>query len=269
MTFDKRGGGERLVINLARQLKADIYTGFIDKKKTFDTSGIKIVNLGVTGPQLYRNMKIAKKFETLRLNGYDAYIFSGVWCISAVKNHKPNALYLHTPMRILYDLKQYFLDKSNPLQRIAVKRFIKYWTPKDKTYMNQFDAIAANSGNVKKRVLRYYGRKLYSRTSVVYTGIETKKYRYIRSGDFYLSASRLDTLKRIDMLINAFKKMPNRRLVIAGTGPDETRLRKMAEGLRNIEFIRAVSDDDMRKLYGTCLATIAANKDEDLGLVAI
>ncbi len=214
-------------------------------------------------------MKIAKKFETLRLNGYDAYIFSGVWCISAVKNHKPNALYLHTPMRILYDLKQYFLDKSNPLQRIAVKRFIKYWTPKDKTYMNQFDAIAANSGNVKKRVLRYYGRKLYSRTSVVYTGIETKKYRYIRSGDFYLSASRLDTLKRIDMLINAFKKMPNRRLVIAGTGPDETRLRKMAEGLRNIEFIRAVSDDDMRKLYGTCLATIAANKDEDLGLVAI
>ncbi len=254
---------------MARQLNADIYTGFIDREKTFDTKGIRITSLGVKGPQLYRNIQIAKKFEKLKLDGYDGYIFSGVWCISAAKNHHPNVLYLHTPMRILYDLKQYFLENANTITRTAMKKFIKYWTPRDKAYMDDIDIIAANSENVKKRVRKYYGTRLYKKTRVVYTGIETKKYKFRRFGNFYLSAARLDPLKRIDMLIEAFKQMPDKELIIAGTGPDEKRLNKLAKNCKNIKFLGHVSDKELLNLYSTCKATIAANMDEDLGLIAI
>lgn len=267
--FDKMGGGERLVINLARKLNADIYTGFIDKENTFNTEGIKITSLEVSGrPRIYRNIKIARKFSTLRLTGYDFYIFSGVWCISAAKNHHPNILYLHTPLRALYDLKGYYM-KNSSLQRIALTGFEKYWKPRDRKYMNEFDVVCANSENVKRRVLKYYGKDLYDRTRVVYTGIETSKFKFVKEGDFYLSASRLDPLKRIDILIRVFLQMPDRKLLITGTGPDEKRLRRLAEGARNIHFLGNVSDEKLRMLYSTCKATIAANVNEDLGLIAI
>ncbi len=268
--FDKMGGGERLVINLARKLKADIYTGFIDNVKTFDTQGIKITSLDVKGrPRVYRNIKIARKFGNLKLHGYDFYIFSGVWCIAAAKNHHPNLLYLHTPLRVMYDLKDYYMKNSNRLTKIALRGFETYWKPKDRHYMKNFDVICANSQNVRNRVLKYYGRELYDKTRVVYTGIETKKFSYVRSGDFYLSASRLDPLKRIDMLIRAFAKMPDKKLLITGTGQDEKRLKKIAEGMSNIHFLGNISDEKLRILYSTCRATIAANIDEDLGLIAI
>ena len=250
-------------------MKADIYTGFIDESKTFDTRGIKIFSFNIHGPQLYRNIRIARKFETYKFPKYDAYIFSGVWCISAARECHPNVLYLHTPMRALYDLKNHFLKKSNLASRLALKKFASYWTPKDKMYMSQFDRIAANSQNVRKRVLKYYGKNLYNRTSVVYTGIETKKYKYVKSGDFYLSAARLDPLKRIDMIIRAFKKMPGKKLIVAGSGPEEDKIKKLARGCRNIEFLGSVSDKKLLELYSTCRATIAANVDEDLGLIAI
>ncbi|MBI4167757.1 MAG: glycosyltransferase [Candidatus Aenigmarchaeota archaeon] len=214
-------------------------------------------------------MKIAKRFGSFDFPKYDAYIFSGVWCISAASNCHPNALYLHTPMRILYDLRRHFLEKTNPVERFLIRRFIKHWLPKDQAYMRNFDVICANSENVRRRVMRYYGKNLLRKTIVVYTGIETKRYKFIREGDFYLSAARLDPLKRIDMIIAAFMKMPNRKLVIAGNGPDEQRLKRLAAGCKNITFLGSVNDKKLLKLYGTCKATIAANVDEDLGLIAI
>jgi len=178
-------------------------------------------------------------------------------------------LYLHTPMRALYDLKDHFLEKSNPASRLALKKFASYWTPKDKIYMSKFDRVGTNSQNVKNRVMKYYGKNLYNKASVVYTGIDTKKYRYVRSGDFYLSAARLDPLKRIDMIIRAFKKTPDRKLIIAGSGPEEGKLKKLAKDCKNIEFLGSVNDKELLDLYSTCRATIAANVDEDLGLIAI
>lgn len=255
---------------MARALEADIYTGFIDKSKTFDTKGVNIHSLNIRGPQLYRNIKIAKKFDSFEFpKKYDAYIFSGTWCISAAKNCHPNILYLHTPMRVLYDLRRYFIQRTHPAGRFLLRKFINYWIPKDQTYMRHFDLICANSENVKKRVLKYYGNNIHKNTVVVYTGIETRKYKYIKKGNFYLSAARLDPLKRIDMLIQAFKKMPDKKLIIAGSGPDEKRLKALARNCKNIELLGSVNDKQLLHLYGTCKATIAANMDEDLGLIAI
>lgn len=267
--FDKRGGGERLVLNLAKAINADIYTGFVDYKKTFDTSGIKIVSLNVNKrlPHIIRNLIIAKKFSKYKFPKYDVFVFSGTWCITAARNH-PNILYLHTPPRYLYDLRDYFLKTVSAIQRPLFRMFMDYWKGEDQFYMKQFDKICPNSENVKKRVLKFYGDELYKKCDVVYTGIETKKFYYKKPENFYLSTSRLDPLKRVDLVIEAFKNT-NKKLIITSTGPEESRLKKLAEGHSNIIFLGQVSEKALIDLYARCRATIVSAMDEDLGLSAI
>ena len=267
--FDKTGGGERLVLNLAKALNADIYTGFIDREKTFDTAGVKIISLGVGsgGNILYRNRKIQEKFSKLRLH-YDFYIFSGVWCISAAENHHPNVLYLHTVPRFAYDLREYYSNSMNPVSRIFFNRFVDAWRPGFEENMKHIDRICANSENVRNRLLRYVGSGAYKKSTAVYTGFDTGRFHYKKDAGFYLSTSRLDRLKRIDVVIDAFRKN-GRQLIVASSGPDEKRLKRLAEGCSNIRFVGRVSDERLRGLYATCRATIEAAVDEDLGLVPL
>jgi glycosyltransferase involved in cell wall biosynthesis len=271
ITFDKKGGGERLVINLARELKADVFTGFIQREKTFDTSGINVVDLGVNKklPQGIRNISIAKKFAACKFPKYDCYFFSGVWCISASQNLHPNVFYCHTPPRYMYDLQKYFMAETSGIKRIMLKKLIDYWKPKDKKYMQFFDVICPNSENVRRRIRRYYGESAYRKSHVVYTGIETKKFYSKKSEGFYLAAQRLDKLKRLDLIINAFKKMPDKKLVITGTGSEEAYLKQLARGCSNIEFAGNVSEEKLLDLYARCTAAVSAPVDEDLGLTSI
>jgi glycosyltransferase involved in cell wall biosynthesis len=169
----------------------------------------------------------------------------------------------------LYDLKKHFLNEANPVKRLALKKLISYWKPKDKYYMNFFDVICPNSENVKMRIKKFYGENTYRKCHVVYTGIDTKKFYHDKSEEFYLATQRLDKLKRLDLIINAFKKMPDKKLVITGTGPEEKFLKRLTEGSKNIEFTGVVSEERLLELYARCNATITAPIDEDLGLSAI
>ncbi len=269
--FDKRGGGERLVLNLARRLGADIFTGYIEKEKTFETTGIKITDLGVSRrlPAGLRHMALARKFEKFVFPDYDCYIFSGVWCITASRNNHPNVFYCHTPPRYMYDMKDYFIKSSSPIKRIALKQLISYWRPKDKKYMNFFDVICSNSENVKARIKKSYGSRVYKKCQVVYTGIDTKRFYIRKSEGFYLATQRLDKLKRVELIISAFKKMPEKRLIVTGTGPEEKNLKNLASGCRNIEFAGNVDEKTLLDLYARCRAVISAPVNEDLGLTAI
>ena len=58
-----------------------------------------------------------------------------------------------------------------------------------------------------------------------------------RSG-YVLSVNRLDRAKRIDLLIEAAKREPSLRVVIAGEGPDRERLERLAAGLNGQVDVR-------------------------------
>ncbi|MDZ7678658.1 MAG: glycosyltransferase family 4 protein [Acidimicrobiales bacterium] len=85
-----------------------------------------------------------------------------------------------------------------------------------------------------------------------------------------VTASRLDGPKRLDLLIAAFRRTDVEvPLVIAGTGPQETALRDMAEGDERIRFAGFVSDDELAELYGRAIAVPFVPLDEDLGLITL
>jgi glycosyltransferase involved in cell wall biosynthesis len=95
-------------------------------------------------------------------------------------------------------------------------------------------------------------------------------YRNESYGDFVLSVNRLDRAKRIDLLLEAAALDPTLEVVIAGEGPDRTRLEEIARdrGLDGrARFAGRVSEDELADLYGRCLAVFYAPVDEDYGMV--
>jgi glycosyltransferase involved in cell wall biosynthesis len=92
-------------------------------------------------------------------------------------------------------------------------------------------------------------------------------------GDYVLSVARLDRAKRIDLLLEALAlaQVPL-RVVIAGRGPDEARLRKLASALKlgdRVRFAGYVGDDEAAELYAHARAVFYAPVDEDYGFATI
>lgn len=89
--------------------------------------------------------------------------------------------------------------------------------------------------------------------------------------DHLFTASRLDGPKRIDLLIEAMRHVHSSdvTLKIAGTGPDEARLRDLAASDPRVELVGHVTDDELVALYADALAVAFVPADEDLGLITL
>lgn len=87
-------------------------------------------------------------------------------------------------------------------------------------------------------------------------------------GDYFFTVSRLDSAKRVSLLIEAMKHVrDDTRLIIAGTGPDEQRLKDMAAGDDRIKFRGYCTDQHVSELYANCLGVLYVPYQEDYGYV--
>jgi len=88
--------------------------------------------------------------------------------------------------------------------------------------------------------------------------------------DYLFTASRLDGPKRIDLIINAMRYVSHDiKLKIAGTGPEEEKLRRIAEGDERVEFVGFVHENELVDLYSRALAVVFTPYDEDYGLITL
>ena len=83
--------------------------------------------------------------------------------------------------------------------------------------------------------------------------------------NYFLAAGRLEPYKKMEIIIEAFNEL-GLPLKIAGTGTIEKDLKAMAKP--NIEFVGAVTDDQLRKLYSEAQAYIFA-AEEDAGIMIV
>ena len=265
-TLANKGGMERLVLKQSKVYDADIITGKYYPDRTFEEfKNRRITTLLPSKPHSsFDTINLWRKFASLKLD-YDFYIFHGIGPVNAAKNCKPNLWYCHSPSRYLYDLYEEELAKRkwpyNLFFEIAtnIMRYI------DQKNVKHVDTIVTNSKNVKKRVFKYYNRF----AKVVYPFVDTNKFKFIKQGDFFLSSSRLDPIKRVDLVVKAFQKMPNEKLVVISHGPAEREIEALCATFPNITFEGAVSDERLAELYGTCKAGIFLSHKEDFGMVPI
>ncbi|MFH1055768.1 MAG: glycosyltransferase [Candidatus Altiarchaeota archaeon] len=271
--LDNIGGGEKLMLALAREVGADFATLDYDSRVVddMDLTGVNVINLGST-PKLppLKQIAASMKYSLCDLRrDYDFFIFSGNWAHYAARTHHPNLWYCHTPVRAFYT------DYENMALRMGWQSTLfRLWVTVhrrlDGRSVRNVDKILVNSKNTQGRVKRYYGRDC----EVVYPGIDTKRFGYKESGDFWLSVNRLYPEKRVDLQADAFRMMPDERLVVVGGNLAGDHSNKyVAKLLRNkpanVEYRGRVPEDEVIDLYSRCKGFICTALDEDFGMTPV
>lgn len=125
---------------------------------------------------------------------------------------------------------------------------------------------AAISETVKKRE-DYFPD--YADVEVIYPPTILNNIKYGEYNHIFF-CSRLDSPKRIDMLVKAMKLVKSDvKLYIAGTGPERENLEKLAEGDSRIEFLGFVSDEEVENYYSNAICVPYFPYDEDYGYITI
>lgn len=269
------GGAERCLILLHQMFpQAPIFTLVHDKRNTppelrdatIFTSPLQRMPGATRNYQKYLPF-MPYAVEQLDLRGYDLVISSSHAVAKGVLTHtsQRHLCYCYTPMRYVWDLYQTYLEHTS-LSPLADKGFrwsahyLRMWDLQSAQRVDKFVAI---SKTVQKRIKRIYGRE----APVVFPPVDTDYFTPDPHGkhDFYLAVSRFVPYKRLDLVIDAFNHREEKLLVV-GEGPQGGKLRRMAR--RNVEFIGAVSDEELRRLYQNCRALVFP-AEEDFGIIPV
>ena len=265
-----KGGAESVTLTLCNEIPhIDLVTAFMSPEAFPEApiaeERIKTLVSPTTRPG-WQVLKSALAFEhkTQFLTDYETLIFSGSIAPLAVKHSRAekNIYYCHTPPRFVYDLKDYYLDTATRLQRPALRALIAYLQPRYEDAIGKMDKIFANSKNVQGRLKRYLGVD----SEVLYPPVNTQRFKWLSDGDYFLSTARLEPLKRVDLIVEAFMQMPEQKLIVTSGGSQLEPLKKLAADAPNIEFTGWVSEERLAELVGHCKATIYIPKDEDFGM---
>ena len=266
--FSFFGGGERVALALQAALQADLLTGFVcgaDTRSLLadNLATIRAVGLRLPIPLLRVNY-LARRFQSLDLRQYRIGVFSGNAAPLALLGHPPalSAIYCHTPPRYLYDQREHFHQRIpyglRPLAAVLLRRLERSY----RQALQRADIVFSNSRTIQGRLRDFLGVE----SQIIFPPVRTDKLRWVGPGDYYLSTGRLDPLKRVDRIVDAFLRMPNKRLIVVSGGCDEARIRKLAGNAANITFTGWISDVQLSTLLGNCIATVYAPVDEDFGI---
>jgi len=205
-------------------------------------------------------------FRNLDLSGSDLVISSSSYLSKYVRppDGVPHICYLHNPFRYLWDPDSY-KDEKLPFPgsySFVAKAILPLLRRLDQHYTDQITQIITNSNYMAGRIKIIYGRD----TEVVYPPISIADFPLSENRqDFYLFAGRLKSYKRADLAVQACRHT-GRKLVIAGTGPEEKKLQGLGAGI--VTFMGKVSDSQLKQLYSRARALLVPGC-EDFGLVPV
>jgi len=168
--------------------------------------------------------------EQLDLADYDVVISSSYAVAKGVitSGNQLHISYVHSPIRYAWDLQNQYLRESG-LERgfksfvaRSILHYIRMW---DVRSAASVDVMMANSRYIARRIEKCYGRKV----DVIYPPVDTSAFEFkAEKQDYYVTASRMVPYKMIPLIAEAFTKMPDKKLVIIGDGPDMPRVRAAA-----------------------------------------
>lgn len=174
--------------------------------------------------------------------------------------------YVHSPIRYAWDMQHQYLAESNltggPMSWLVrwLLHRIRLW---DSRTANGVDRFLSNSAFIARRVQKAYGRA----SQVLYPPVDTDRFVLCEDkSDFYLTASRLVPYKRVDLIVEAFGRMPDKRLIVVGDGPDRKKIERVAGG--NVEMMGYLPDDKLKELMARARAFVFA-AEEDFGIVPV
>lgn len=206
--------------------------------------------------------------EQFDLSGYPLVISSS-HCVAKGVLTGPDQLhisYVHSPMRYAWDLQHQYL-RSSGLHRSLRGGMVRWLLHRlrlwDLRTANGVDCFVANSRFIARRIWKVYRR----RATVIHPPVDVHGFVPGQGKDsFYLTASRMVPYKRLDVIIDAFGEMPDKRLLVIGDGPEMHRLRERAR--RNIEFLGHQPAARLKEYLQAARAFVFA-AEEDFGIAPV
>lgn len=149
--------------------------------------------------------------------------------------------------------------------------------------VKRIDVIFVNSTKNKERIQEWFGR---DDAIVLYPPVDTQHFVPVESietwsklenlktwklENYFLSFSRLTHAKRVNLIIEAFKNMPEMNLLILYGEHDSQKEEYMKQGAwyPNISFLHLSDNSLLPAVIRWATATIAISREEDFGMVAI
>lgn len=206
--------------------------------------------------------------EQLDVSGYDL-IISSSHCVAKGILTGPDQVhisYVHSPIRYAWDLQHQYLREAGLTKgfksKIArmIMHYMRIW---DVRTSNGVDCFIANSHFIARRIWKCYRRK----AKVIYPPVDVEKFVCnVQKEDFYLTASRMVPYKKMDLIVEAFSKMPDKKLVVIGTGPDFEKIKKLA--VDNVQMLGYQSDEVLKDYMQRAKAFVFA-AEEDFGITPV
>lgn len=215
-------------------------------------------------------MLMPKAMEQLDMRGFDVLISSSHAVGKGIipTSTAVHICYCHTPMRYAWEMEEdYLKDYGIPFfMRPFAKRAIAKLRRWDLTTAKRVDFFIANSRETATRIKRIYGRE----SEVLLPPVDDHYFKQpmvqnTQERTYYLAIGRLIPYKKFDLLIQVVNKL-QLPLVIAGTGQDEGKLKKMAGP--TVRFAGFVPDTDLPNLYANAKALLMPQL-EDAGITPL
>jgi glycosyltransferase involved in cell wall biosynthesis len=204
--------------------------------------------------------------ESFDLSDYDLVLSSSAAFAKGVIVHpqQRHVAYMHTPPRYAWDQTFEYLARtslSKGLAGIVLKRALFNLRLWDVRTAHGPDILLANSSVVRRRIEQIYGREAL----IVHPPVNVDEFPLeATKDDYFVVASRLVPYKRIDLVVEAFRSLPNQRLLVVGDGPELGKLKQIAGP--NVEFRGHVGRAELIRTISRARAFLFASY-EDFGIV--
>jgi glycosyltransferase involved in cell wall biosynthesis len=273
------GGGEAVLSELVRMYpSADVYA-LVDFLTPAERAKVGVGKVTTSALQRmpaarhwfrYAALLYPDIVERFELSRYDLIISDSHAVAKGVRKNKNqlHLCYCYTPARFAWTMAETYGERAagrnrwlTPLVRHAMARF-RSW---DRAASERVDHFFASSQHIARVIADCYGR----RADVIYPPVDVARFALAGNGAHtgpYVTVSRLVPYKRIDLLVEAFRRMPLRQLVVVGDGPER---RNLARHLPfNVTLAGRLNDADCAALVGNARAFVFAAM-EDFGIAPI
>jgi len=280
--FVKLGWAEKVVESFIEAFpSASLFTLIYDEQKVWKIFPKEKINSQVFNLPTQKRYNLFKKqrlclplmarsVETLDFSEYDVVLCSSSgfahWAIT--KPETKFIVYYHSPARYLWDYTNEY--KNSLWLNLWFKKILKYFINKMMLKNRIWDFIASQrvdiplvaSNHVAKRIKKYYKRDDFK---VIYPSVEIDKFINfkweINKWDYYITTAALTEWKRLDILINAFNKMPNKKLKIIWVWAYENEYKNLVTW-NNIEFLWYKYWDELITLLSEAKWFLFASNDD-------
>ena len=274
--FETFGGAERVTAEIAKAFpKAEVYA-ILGRESVAERMGIagRVTTVLPERRRLLRHYRsLAPVYPALvratRLPEADLVIASTYAYAHAFRqrSHAPVICYSHGPLRHLWSQQSTYADelRGGRPARASFAAYAAMARVADRAAARSVDRFLTQSPYTAELIERAYGR----RAELLPPPVDCELFRPSEkpSDGYFLFVGRLvEAYKRPSVVVEAFAKMPELQLRVAGDGPAFDSLRRRATP--NVEFLGRLEDQDLIEVMQGCEAAIFPSVD-DFGLVPL